>query len=99
MAASVETAICEVLVKKSVRACNQEGVKSLVIAGGVAANRCLRSMLTEESESHGIEIYLPPAKYCTDNAAMICYAGFQRRDLDNGALKNWDVKPKWSLSD
>jgi N6-L-threonylcarbamoyladenine synthase len=56
-------------------------------------------MLAEESESHGIEIYLPPAKYCTDNAAMICYAGFQRRDLDNGALKNWDVKPKWSLSD
>jgi N6-L-threonylcarbamoyladenine synthase len=99
MAASIEIAICEVLVKKSVRASNQEGVKSLVIAGGVAANRCLRSMLAEESESHGIEIYLPPAKYCTDNAAMICYAGFQRRDLDNGALKNWDVKPKWSLSD
>ncbi len=99
MAASIEAAICEVLVKKSVRACNQEGVKSLVIAGGVAANRCLRSMLTEESESRGIEIYLPQAKYCTDNAAMVCYAGFLHQKASKAVLTEWDVQPRWSLSD
>lgn len=99
MAASIEVAICEVLVKKSVRACKQEGVKSLVIAGGVAANRCLRSMLDEQSENRGIEIYLPQAKYCTDNAAMICYAGFLHQKASKVVLTEWDVQPRWSLSD
>jgi len=98
MAASVETAICEVLVKKSVRACKQEGVESLVIAGGVAANRCLRSMLADQSESQGIEVYLPQAKYCTDNAAMICYAGFLNQNASKAVLTDWDVQPRWKLS-
>ncbi|MCF7822212.1 MAG: tRNA (adenosine(37)-N6)-threonylcarbamoyltransferase complex transferase subunit TsaD [Mariprofundaceae bacterium] len=98
MAASIETAICEVLVNKSVRACDQEGVKSLVIAGGVAANRCLRSMLTQESENRGIEIYLPQAKYCTDNAAMICYAGFLNQMVAMPVPAEWDVRPRWELS-
>ena len=99
MAASVETAICDVLVKKSVRACKQEGVESLVIAGGVAANRCLRDMLDEQSEDQGIAVYLPQAKYCTDNAAMICYAGFLNQKVSRAISTEWDVQPRWALSD
>jgi len=98
MAASIEASVCEVLVKKSVRACKQEGVTSLVIAGGVAANRFLRSMLAEQSQSQGIEVYLPQAKYCTDNAAMICYAGFLNKSVSKTALTEWDVQSRWKLS-
>ncbi|MDT8375228.1 MAG: tRNA (adenosine(37)-N6)-threonylcarbamoyltransferase complex transferase subunit TsaD [Mariprofundaceae bacterium] len=98
MAASIETAICEVLVKKSFMACRQEGVKSLVIAGGVAANRRLRSMLAEASENPGIEVHLPQARYCTDNAAMICYAAFLNQMVAMPVPAEWDVQPRWKLS-
>ncbi len=94
MAASIELAICDVLVKKSIRACKESGIKNLVIAGGVAANSLLRRMLKEASEKHGLEIHLPHPKYCTDNAAMIahaCFMGLEEDSFEDG----WDVMPRW----
>lgn len=97
MAASIETAICDVLVKKSIRACVKEGVENLVIAGGVAANAHLRNQLEEASEKHGFEACLPHPKYCTDNAAMISYAAFQNALCGRSVSHGWDVRPRWGL--
>lgn len=97
MSASIEAAICDVLMKKSVRACLQEGVDNLVIAGGVAANARLRNQLEEASKKHGFEAYLPHPKYCTDNAAMISYAAFQNALCERSVSHGWDVRPRWEL--
>jgi len=97
MAASIEAAIGDVLVKKSIRACEQEAVSSLVIAGGVAANDYLRCFLLAQAQAKDIAVTLPAMKHCTDNAAMIAYAAFRR--LEAGAERDiaWDILPRWSL--
>jgi len=95
LAAAVELAVADVLVKKSVRACVENSVTRLVIAGGVAANQMLRSLLECESAKSGIRVTLPKPFYCTDNAAMIAYAA-SLQEWKGG--NNWDVQPRWSLS-
>jgi len=97
MAASIESAICDVLVKKSVRACKQEDVGRLVIAGGVAANRRLRSLLEEQAAKNGVQVFMPHPKYCTDNAAMIAHAGFHHLLHGADIRREWDVAPRWEL--
>jgi len=97
MAAGVENSICEVLVKKSIRACNCETVPRLLIAGGVAANSCLRDMLAEYAAENAIDVYLPHPRHCTDNAAMIAYAAFLKYRSGLSASDNWDAAPRWPL--
>ena len=97
MAAAIEAAICDVLVKKSLRSCSKEGVNRLVIAGGVAANRTLRSLLEESASKEGVRVYLPHPKYCTDNAAMIAYAASSRLTNKLTIPEHWDVQPRWPL--
>jgi N6-L-threonylcarbamoyladenine synthase len=97
MAASIEAAICDVLVKKSIRACNQEGITRLVIAGGVAANQRLRSLLNKGTPDSAIQVFLPHLKYCTDNAAMVAYAGFLGLKNGGDVESFWDVQPRWPL--
>jgi len=98
MAACIEAATCEVLVKKSIRACLQADAPRLVIAGGVAANTYLRGLLAELAEAKGIEVHMPHPRHCTDNAAMIAYAAFVK--IKNGVFdnKDWDAMPRWKLS-
>lgn len=98
MAASIEAAISDVLVKKSIRACIREDAPRLVIAGGVAANEQLRATLFELAEKNGIEIHLPHPKHCTDNAAMIAFAAFQHLYSGIVTPSEWDALPRWSLS-
>jgi len=98
LAAGIETSIAEVLAKKSVRACLREGVRHLVIAGGVAANRTLRATIEGEAGKNGIELVVPSFAYCTDNAAMIAYAAFQRRCAGIEAPQMWDVQPRYQLA-
>ena len=97
MAASLEVAICDVLIKKSIRACKQEGVVHLVIAGGVAANQKLRSLLLEGASKSEVKVCFPHPKYCTDNAAMIAYAGFRTMVDEKRTIVPWDVMPRWPL--
>lgn len=97
MAAGIENSICEVLVKKSMRACLWEDAPRLVIAGGVAANLCLRDMLEEYAVENAVEVYLPHPKHCTDNAAMIAYAAFQRHCHGLALSSDWDADPRWLL--
>jgi len=89
----------DVLVKKSLKACEQEGVSRLLIAGGVAANVYLRELLHAEAEKKNISVALPALSYCTDNAAMIAYAAFQRLCAKASFDDVNDVNPRWSLSE
>ena len=77
LAASVQAAIVDVLVRKSRRALAREGLGDLVVCGGVAANRGLRRAMAAAADEDGFRLYIPPAKRCTDNAAMIAAAGTQ----------------------
>jgi N6-L-threonylcarbamoyladenine synthase len=76
LAASFQASVIEVLVKKAERAVAEYGVKQLLLAGGVAANKGLRNALKEAFSDKGdIELVIPPLPFCTDNAAMIAAAG------------------------
>ncbi|HEX6243277.1 MAG TPA: tRNA (adenosine(37)-N6)-threonylcarbamoyltransferase complex transferase subunit TsaD [Polyangiales bacterium] len=78
LCASFQHAVVTSLVHKSVTACRQRKVPRLVLGGGVAANRGLRAAAQLACTKAGIELFVPPLSSCTDNAAMIAYAGAQR---------------------
>lgn len=71
LAAEFQDALVEVLVEKTVQAAMRYRARSILLAGGVAANQALRKMMREQGESQGIPVYYPSLKLCTDNAAMI----------------------------
>jgi N6-L-threonylcarbamoyladenine synthase len=78
LCASFQGVIVESLVRKSLLACEQEGLDQLVITGGVAANRGLRARAKEACEERGFRLFVPPPISCTDNAAMIAMAATRR---------------------
>ncbi|MDZ7816070.1 MAG: tRNA (adenosine(37)-N6)-threonylcarbamoyltransferase complex transferase subunit TsaD [Planctomycetota bacterium] len=77
IAASYQEAICEVLVKKAFRACDEFGASSLFVTGGVAANSRLRTMTVEMAAKKRIKPVFPAMALCTDNAAMIAGLGYE----------------------
>ena len=102
LAASVEAAICEALCDRTANAVgwfrrHYPDGKSLVAAGGVAANRRLRQRLGSLAASAGLEFLAPPQALCTDNAAMIAWAGLERLRL--GLVDGLDAapRPRWPL--
>ncbi len=74
LAASFQQAVVDVLVGKSRQALRQTGLKRFAVGGGVAANRCLRTALEQMASEEGAELFIPPMKLCTDNAAMAAIA-------------------------
>jgi N6-L-threonylcarbamoyladenine synthase len=78
VARGFETAMVETLVTKSLRALHETGVRRLVIAGGVGANRRLRAALAQAAAAIGATVHFPRPEFCTDNAAMIALAGHAR---------------------
>ncbi len=78
LCAAFQGAVVEVLSRKLVRAARDEGVRSVVLGGGVAANRGLRARAADLCARHRLALFVPPVKSCTDNAAMIAYAGMVR---------------------
>lgn len=78
LCASFQRVVVSVLVDKSLRACEARGIPRLVLTGGVAANRGLRAHAREACDRAGVELFVPPVASCTDNAAMIAYAGALR---------------------
>jgi N6-L-threonylcarbamoyladenine synthase len=77
VAASFREAVADVLTAKAVAACNEFGIKRLLLGGGVVANARLRELATERCEANGIELRIPELKLCTDNGAMIAALGAQ----------------------
>jgi N6-L-threonylcarbamoyladenine synthase len=102
LAAATQQAIVDVLVAKSVSALDQTGLRRLVVAGGVGANRQLRSKLALALKKRRAEAFFPPLELCTDNGAMIAFAAAQRisRGLVDLADKRhgFDVRPRWDLA-
>jgi N6-L-threonylcarbamoyladenine synthase len=86
LAASFQDRVVNILVKKTIRAIKEYGVKQLLLAGGVAANKGLRTALEKACSDNNIEFVVPSIKYCTDNAAMIgaatYYAAKKGRQAD-----------------
>jgi N6-L-threonylcarbamoyladenine synthase len=94
--ASFQKNAVSVLVEKSLQACAERGVPRLVITGGVAANRGLRQLATSAGAEAGVAVFVPPFASCTDNAAMIAYAGAQRLvngENDGGGLGVFSRSP------
>jgi len=94
--ASFQAAVTSVLAKKLVAAAVQEGVRTVVIGGGVAANRELRQRVSALAADHQIRAVLPELASCTDNAAMIAYAGLVK--LQAGERDGWDLVATSSTS-
>ncbi|MGB6241325.1 MAG: tRNA (adenosine(37)-N6)-threonylcarbamoyltransferase complex transferase subunit TsaD [Castellaniella sp.] len=104
LAASTEAAIVDVLAAKSLQALRRTGLKRLVVAGGVGANRHLRQHLQTALSDLGGQVYFPPLHLCTDNGAMIAWAAVQRLRaglVDLPALRHagFAVRPRWDLQD
>lgn len=89
LAASFQEAVVDVLVRKTCLALEKTKAKTLVLAGGVAANTLLRERLTRETGLRGIRFNYPPAILCTDNGAMIATAGYYR--FLAGDFARWDL--------
>jgi N6-L-threonylcarbamoyladenine synthase len=103
IAAAFQSAAVEVLVSKSLAACRHTGAVRLVVAGGVGANAHLRERLTREAAARGISVFYPRLEFCTDNGAMIAYAGAQRLASQMSGMPappdlTFAVKPRWELA-
>jgi len=100
LAAEFQEAATEVLATKALAACRARGLKTLVVAGGVGANRRLRERLDAAAKKPGIRVCYPEMALCTDNGAMIAFAGAQH--LLAGAVTAGDgafaVRPRWPLA-
>jgi N6-L-threonylcarbamoyladenine synthase len=97
VAHAVQDAIVETLVAKSVRALDQTGLNSLVVSGGVSANRTLRRRLAETVGERGGRVYYPRIEFCTDNAAMIAVAGLARLAAGQHDTLAIRARAQWDL--
>ncbi|VEG12101.1 tRNA (adenosine(37)-N6)-threonylcarbamoyltransferase complex transferase subunit TsaD [Moraxella cuniculi] len=98
IAASFQYAVVDTLTQKCHKALKQTGLKQLVIAGGVSANRTLQKTLEQRVQDIGAKVYYAPVELCTDNGAMIAYAGFCR--LKQGQADGLAVAcvPRWDIT-
>ena len=98
LAASTQAAIVEVLLKKSITALKETGLQRLVVAGGVGANRDLRTQLDAACARRQVRVHYPELHLCTDNGAMIAMAAAMRLQAGQQQANTayaFDVKPRW----
>jgi N6-L-threonylcarbamoyladenine synthase len=102
LAASTQEAIVDVLSAKSMKALKATGLKRLVVAGGVGANRALRTRLNSLCRRAGVRVHYPELHLCSDNGAMIALAGAMRLQSGRAVPEHdyaFDVKPRWPLAE
>lgn len=100
-----QDAVVEVLCAKAAKALQQTGFRTLVVAGGVGANWKLRENLTKltlrsqpRAQPEAVKVYFPPLPLCTDNGAMIAFAGAMRL-ADAQSAGAFNVRPRWPLTE
>ncbi len=100
IAAGFQAAVVDVLAGKCLAALKRTGLKRLVVAGGVGANRALRARLDVETAQRQLTVFYPPLDLCTDNGAMIAFAGGLRLASDLPAADGrFSVRPRWDLTE
>ena len=99
ISACFQGAVVDTLAIKCKRALKQTGLKNLIIAGGVGANTLLRQQLTEMTKKLGGQVFYPRPEFCTDNGAMIAYAGCQRLMAGQTAGLSLGVVPRWPMTE
>jgi N6-L-threonylcarbamoyladenine synthase len=104
LAAEFQEAVTEVLVCKAISAVRSSGLKQLVVAGGVGANRRLQDHLVAQARSEGITVFRPPLEFCTDNGAMVAFAAALRIASGKSTLtargaSSFTIKPRWELEE
>jgi N6-L-threonylcarbamoyladenine synthase len=95
LAASFQTAVVDVLFEKTMAAARQYDANEILVAGGVSANRALRSAFLEQTE---FRVHIPELSLCTDNATMIASAGYFRFKLGYRDNLDFDALPNWPLA-
>jgi len=97
VAKEFEEAVVDVLVSKSIKAAREYKVKSILLGGGVSANKHLRQRITSEAEKLGIEINIPPVRLCTDNAVYIASAAYFNQNIT--PINKIDAIPSLGITD
>ncbi|PTB85157.1 tRNA (adenosine(37)-N6)-threonylcarbamoyltransferase complex transferase subunit TsaD [Pseudidiomarina aestuarii] len=97
IARAFQDAVVDTLVIKCRRALQETGLKRLVVAGGVSANKHLRAQLEQFTQSIGGQVFFPRNEFCTDNGAMIAYAGAQRLLAGEQADLAIIARPRWPM--
>jgi N6-L-threonylcarbamoyladenine synthase len=98
IARAVEEAITGTLTAKALRAIEYTGLTTLVVSGGVGANRALRAQLSAAAQARGARVYYPRIEFCTDNAAMIAVAGLARLAAGQHAGLAIEARAQWPLA-
>ena len=99
IARAFESAVVDTLAIKCKRALKQEGLKRLVMAGGVSANKQLRAVLAQRLGKEGVRVYYPEPRLCTDNGAMIAYAGAMRLQAGEVDPPAAEVRARWPMTE
>jgi N6-L-threonylcarbamoyladenine synthase len=99
IALAFQEAVVDTLFIKARRALRETGMKRLVVAGGVSANRSMRERLQRMAEEEGYRVYFPRLEFCGDNGAMIAYAGYLRLLAGQSEPLEIAANPRWPLTD
>lgn len=98
LCAAFQVAVTDVLAEKSRRAIHASGqISAFCVAGGVAANRLIRECLTDVASEFGLDLIAPPLKLCTDNGAMIAWAGLEAFAAGEQGDLSFAARPRWPL--
>jgi len=99
LARAFQDAVVDVLAAKCVAALEQTGLERLIVSGGVGANKQLRAALAAAAQKNNFEVSYPRLEFCTDNGAMIAFAGAMRLKNSRPSNHAFTVKPRWDLAE